>query len=395
MMEETNYITENGLITREQLLKLAGVHSNNCISIFIPTERAGGPVDTGQGQLRLKNRLKEVRNILEEQGLSEKEKNELLHPVEELLEDDLFWRNQSDGLAVFTDGNELHIYTLPVHFREQHYVRDHYYILPVIPFFNDDGRYYLLALSMQQVRLFECSKHFIEEVFVEDLTPGRLEDVVGYDYEQKSLQNRTGHGGDSGAMFHGQGSGKDDKGIEKEKFIRAVDDGVMQVIKDQKVPLVLACVDEYYPVYKKITSYGHLFEEHVNGNPDELDPLELHEESSFLLEEYFMNVRQEKEQVLRDASAGSKVSSDPDEIVRAAVDRRIDTLFIEEEKDLFGIYDMEKRTVELASPGERSYQASLYNLAAVHTLINGGEVFIATPGEMPLEGTELNALLRY
>ncbi len=394
-MEETDYSTENGLITREQFLKLAGVHSNNCVSVFIPTERAGGPVDTGQGQLRLKNRLKEVRNILDEQGLSEKEKKELLDPVEELLEDDLFWRNQSDGLAVFTDGNELHIFTLPVHFRGQHYVRDHYYILPVVPFFNDDGMYYLLALSMQQVKLYECSKHFIEEISVEDLTPGRLEDVVGYDYEQKSLQNRTGQGGDSGAMFHGQGSGKDDKGIEKEKFIRAVDEGVMQVIKDQKAPLVLACVDEYYPVYKKITSYTHLFDEHVGGNPDELDPLLLHEESWFLVEEQFMNARMEKEKALRDASAGSKVSTDPAEIVPAAVDRRIDTLFIEEEKDLFGIYDMEKRTVELAAPGERSYQASLYNLAAAHTLLNGGEVFMASSEEMPLEGTELNALLRY
>lgn len=394
-MEKTKYSNDSGLMTHKQLLELAGAHGRNCVSIFIPTERAGGPVDTGQGQIRLKNSLKELNNILEEEGLSAKEKRVILDPVKELLDDDQFWRNQSDGLAIYTDGKEMQTFTLPVHFRQQTYVRDHYYMLPVIPFFNDDGIFYILSVSMQHVKLYECSKHFIEEVVVEDLTPGRLEDVVGYDYEQKSLQNRSGQGGDSGAMFHGQGSGIDDKGMEKEKFFRAVDAGVMKVLKDEKAPLVLACVDEYYPVYQKVTSYGHLFDENISGNPDELDPLELHEDGWFLVEGYFRKTRAEKSQSLRNSSAGHKASSDLREIIMAAVDRRIDTVFIEEEKDLFGIYDMEQRSIELAEPGERSYQASLYNLAAVHTLLNGGEVFIVDDGEMPMEGSELNALFRY
>jgi hypothetical protein len=394
-MEETKYLTESGLMTREQLLKLAGAHGKNCVSIFIPTERAGGPVDAGHGQLRLKNSIKEVGNILDEEGVSAKEKKEILGPVEKLLEDDLFWRNQSDGLAVYTDGNELHTFTLPVHFRQRTYVRDHYYMLPVVPYFNDDGIFYILSVSMQHVKLYECTKHSIGEIVVDDLTPGRLEDVVGYDFEQKSLQNRSGQGGESGAMFHGQGAGKDDKGIEKEKFFRAVDNGVMQVLKDQKAPLVLACVDEYFPVYEKVTSYAHLFEEHISGNPDEMDPLDLHEDGWLLVEEHFLKTRQEKMHALRDASAGPKASSDVREIIPAAADRRIDTLFIEEEKDLFGIYNMENRNVELAEPGDRSYQSSLYNLAAVHTLLSGGSVFISDAEEMPLKGTELNALLRY
>lgn len=394
-MEETKYSADTGLMTREQLLQLAGLHGSNCVSIFIPTERAGNSVDAGHGQLRLKNNLKEVGNILDEEGLSAKKKKEILGPLDKLLEDDQFWRNQSDGLAVYTDGKKTHTFTLPVHFKPQVYVKDHYYMLPVIPYFNDDGIFYLLSVSMQHVKLYECSKHFIEEIVVDDLTPGRLEDVVGYDFEQKSLQNRSGQGGESGAMFHGQGAGKDDKGMEKEKFFRAVDTGVMQVLKAQKAPLVLACVDEYYPVYEKVTSYAHLFEKHISGNPDEMDPLELHDEGWLLLEDHFRKVREEKKHALRDASAGPKASSDAREIIPAAVDRRVDTLFIEAEKDLFGIYDMENRTVELAAPGDRSYQASLYNLAAVHTLLNGGEVYIAGEDEMPLQGTELNALLRY
>ncbi|MCA1747834.1 MAG: hypothetical protein LC655_09070, partial [Bacteroidales bacterium] len=221
------------------------------------------------------------------------------------------------------------------------------------------------------------------------------EDVVGYDFEQKSLQHRSGQDGESGAMFHGHGAGKDDKGIEKEKFFRAVDEGVMKVLNDEKAPLLLACVDEYYPVYKKVTKYENLFETHISGNPDESEPLQLHEEGWLLVEDHFMQERKQKVKLLQDESAGAKASADIREIIPAAVDGRIDTLFIEEGKDLFGIYDLQKREVELAEPDDRLYHASLYNLAAVQTLIKGGRVFLAPAEEMPVQATELNALLRY
>jgi len=41
------------------------------------------------------------------------------------------------------------------------------------------------------------------------------------------------------------------------------------------------------------------------------------------------------------------------------------------------------------------YFTSLFNMATVHTLRNGGSVFLAEPGEMPMKDTEINALLRY
>jgi len=394
-MKEKVYSAENGLMTRDEFMKLAEAHNTNCVSIYIPTERAGGPVDAGEGQIRLKNSLKEVREILEEKDLNKKEIAMILDPVEALLDEVQFWRNQSDGLAIYADGEHTEYFTLPEHFRQQTYVSDHFYMLPVIPYFNDDGKYYLLALSAQNVGLYECTRHTITEIDVSDVTPGRLEDTVGYDYEDKSLQNRTGQGGDSGAMFHGQGSGKDDKGVETEKFFREVDQGIRKVLNDEKAPLVLACVDEYYPVYKKVSSWPNLFDEHVSGNPDESDPLLLHEESWLLVEEEFRKERQEKAERVQQESAGKKASTDVREIIPAAVDGRIDTLFIGERADLFGIYDMEQRRVELAEPGDRMYHASLYNLAAVNTFKNSGQVFMSPGEEMPIGETELDALLRY
>ena len=132
---------------------------------------------------------------------------------------------------------------------------------------------------------------FITEVYVEDLVPEKLEEVVGYDFQHKSLQFRSGQGGSAGAMFHGQGAGKDDKDAEVEKFFRAVDKGLMKLIKDENAPLILACVDHYQPIYAKITDYPNLFHQNIGGNHEETDPLLLHEMAWSLVEGYFQQQR--------------------------------------------------------------------------------------------------------
>ncbi len=386
---------EDGIMSWKQFMELSNVHSNNCISIYFPTHRAGEPVDSGEGQLRLKNSLQSVNKILEERGINSREIQNIVGPVEELLDEIHFWRNQSDGLAIFSDGETMQYFTLPVHFDEQIYISDHYLLLPIIPYFNDDGIFYLLPLSLQMVNLYECSRHSITEIITKGETPERLEDIVGYDFEQTSLQHRSGQGGKEDVMYHGQGAGKDDKKKETEKFFRAVDAAVLKLLGDDKAPLVLACVDEHYSLYKKITSYSNLTDGHVSGNPDESEVLTLHEEAWSLVEDQFRKQRESRKKQFQDQSATGKAVTDIRKIIPAAVDGRIDTLFMEEGKDLFGIYDETKRKIELAEPGNRLYQVSLFNLAALHVLSKGGRVFLSSAEEMPIKETEMNALLRY
>jgi hypothetical protein len=312
-----------------------------------------------------------------------------------LLDDVHFWRNQSDGLAIFLQGEEMQYYTLPIYFEEYVYVADHYYLTPVIPFFNDDGKFFILALSLQHAKFYECSRHAITEVYIVDLVPERMEDVVGYDYQEKSLQHRSGQGGEAGAMFHGQGAGKDDSQQETEKFFRAVDAGLMKLIRKDDAPLILTCVDHHYPVYEGNTAYQNLFEGHISGNPEHSDPMMLHEKAWMLVEDYFRQTRKMKTNDFRDLSTSGRTASSLIDIIPASVDGRVDTMFICRGKDRYGRYDQEKRLVIVdKDPGEL-YQTSLYNMAAVNTLRNGGRVYLSDPDHMPLKDTDINALMRY
>lgn len=393
-MSTSEYLTRNGLMSEEQFKELASMHGSNCVTIYLPTYRAGEEVDQGLGQLKLKNALKSLKTKWDRLDLSKNEIKENSTPLEELLDDVHFWRNQSDGLAIFLHEGIMKIFTLPVHFSETLYLSDHFYMLPVIPFFNDNGRFFLLTLSSNNVSLYECTKHSIEEVYITDTVPRKLEDVVGYDYEDTNLQFRSGHGGDAGAMFHGQGSGKDDKSIEIEKFFRSVDSGLMKIIKDSMTPLVLACVKQYHPVFKKVSSYGNLFDDFIEGNPDQEDPLILHEKACDIVKEYFRKQRKSKTRLFRKESAGGKSKTAIEEIIPAAVDGRIDTLFIQQGKDQRGFYDPRNRTT-VVQENNSILDSSLFNLAALQTLGNSGHVFLSGPDEMPVKDTWINALLRY
>ena len=98
--------------------------------------------------------------------------------------------------------------------------------------------------------------------------------------------------------------------------------------------------------------------------------------------------------MLRDLSSYGKTSFDLNDIIPAAIDGRIDVLFIQNEKDKFGLYDKVNRSL-IVDENIKTNQASLYNLAAVQTWLKGGHVYLVEKDEMPLERTSINALFRY
>ncbi|MFN7119717.1 MAG: hypothetical protein ACK4TA_23175, partial [Saprospiraceae bacterium] len=88
-------------IKKNEFANLADYHGNHCISIFLPTHRKGMEVNEEQDRIKLKNMVQEVSNMLAERGLTPQAVTQRLEPVQALLADGLFWRQQLDGLAIF------------------------------------------------------------------------------------------------------------------------------------------------------------------------------------------------------------------------------------------------------------------------------------------------------
>jgi len=388
-------INLKAMLNKKQFETLANFHGPECVTVFMPTHRAGQEVNEGQDQILLKKQLKTIARELESRGFNEREIDEYLHAGRELLKETYLWRNLSDGLALFVGKDFFQYYTVPLHFEEFIYISDHFYLRPLIPLFTGDGRFFLLTVTLNGVKFYEGSRDSLTQVYVKNLTPARLEEVVGYDYEQKSLNYRTGQSGDvAGGMFHGHGEGKEDRKDEIKRFLRAVNDGLMEMLHDEDAPMVVACVDYLFPIFREVNNYPYLLNQPVAGNPEHWGVGALHEKSWEVVRPVFEKILEEKKENFNNLLATDRTSYHIEEIVPDAVHGRVDTLFIRDRGDIYGVFDPAENKVEV-DEARKLPSASLLNLAAVKTFLQGGKVFLLEAEEMPVPEAIVNALMRY
>jgi hypothetical protein len=378
----------------DQFKNLAQINKPHCISIFIPTHRMGKEVMEMHDQKNLKNRLKEVREELDTYQLDKKKADQLLKPIETLVEDNGFWKHQSDGLAIFRNNDHFLHFTIPVYFDEFTYVNDHFYLKPLLPYINDDDKFYLLALSLSGAKLFEGFPHRIDELESEDLFPERPEEVLGYDFKEKNLQFRSGQAGNKQAMYHGHGKGKEDEKSEIIKYFRDINEGVMKILKTKRVPLLIAAVDYLIPLYREVNSYKYLEQEFIAGNPEHEDPVLLHEKAREILKVHFNRKPSEKASAFEQALSDAKASYREEEIVPGAINQKVDTLFIRNGEELWGVFDKNTNAIVIRNE-KRGQNSCLLNMAAIHTILNNGSAYLLDAEKMPEPNSKLNAIFRF
>jgi hypothetical protein len=211
----------------------------------MPTHRAGP--DTRQDPIRLKNLLTEAEEGLIATGMRPTIARDTLAPVRELQEDYEFWQHQSSGLAVFVEGDFLRTYRLPLRMPELAVVTPRFHLKPLLPVFTNDLLFYVLAISMNDVRCFECTPFDETLLSIPDM-PDSMADALWADDREKSLQFRSfsSTGGGDVAMYHG--SSEVDKRNELLRYFQRVDPPLVQFLGDTQAPLVLAAVDYLVPI---------------------------------------------------------------------------------------------------------------------------------------------------
>ncbi|BDA70339.1 hypothetical protein RIVM261_066330 [Rivularia sp. IAM M-261] len=387
-------------ITREEIKSLLEQPKQNSISIYMPTHPAGPEVR--QDPIRFKNLIKEAEARLIEAGLEEQEANALLKKAHE-LDNAEFWEELGErGLAIFISNDTFRYYAVPLEFDELVVVTDRFHVKPLLRMLNANGRFYILTLSQKEVKFFEATRYSIEEVEVENM-PKSLDEALNYDEDAKDGQFRiaTSKGGTANAAvqpgsFHGQGSPDQDKHqVDILQFFYLIDGALHDKLHEDTAPLVLAGVEYLLPLYRSASSYKHVLEEGITGNVKIESPQELHAQAWTIVEPYF---HQSQQQVLERfhelyGSNSGKASNNIKEIVSAAYYHRIDSLLVAVGEQQWGLFDPSSETVYL-HPEEEAGDEDLLDLAAAHTLLNGGTVYAVEPQEVPYS-TPVAAIFRY
>ena len=383
-------------LSREDLRYLHESAEPPCVSIYLPTHRAGA--ETQQNPIRFKNLLKQAEEKLRAGGW-EDHVEEVLGASRRLVDDFDFWQHQRDGLAVFLAPGVEKRFRLQRSFEELAIVGERFHFGPLLPFLTGDGKFHILALSQKRVRLLEATRDSVHELDLHDI-PESLQDAVGYDWEERSLQFHSGTAGNTGpaggrrrAMFHGQNVGEENEQEEIQKFLHLVDNGVRKLLQNHEEPLVLAGVEYVRAMYRQGSHYPNLVEAGVDGNPDSLSSEELRKKAWPAVEPEFHRAEEQARESYDRLAGGEKVATEIEEIVPAGHDGRVDTLFVAVDEHRWGTWDPDSRRVETHESPENGYE-DLLDRAALDTLLHGGSVFAVERDAVPGAGA-VAAVYRY
>lgn len=380
------------LLTIDDIRELIEKQERWCVSIYLPTHRAGK--ETGQDSIRLKNLLSEAGQRLAAGGYRLPDIQEMLEPAQKLINDAIFWRNQGDGLALFLFRDFVRSFRLPLKFEELIVVTDRFYTKPLLPLLSGDGRFFILALSQNEVRLLQGSRHSISDIELEQV-PSSLEEALKYDDPEKQLQfhTKTGGPGKRAAIFHGHGVGIDEAKDNILRYFRQIDKGLHEILKQETSPLVLSGVEYLFPLYRRASSYQHILDRGIPGNPEEMSPEDLHKSAWAVVEPLFRKAEEEAAARYRSLLDSGKSSHDITKIVPASFYRKIDVLFVALGIQQWGAFDPERNVVYLHAEAEL-HDEDLLDFAAVHTLINGGTIYALNQESLP-DTSPIAAIYRY
>jgi hypothetical protein len=371
-------------LTREDIKTLIETQEEWCVSLFMPTVRAGAEVQ--QNPIRFKNLLRTAEERLSELGVRVPDIESLLKPAQGILDNPDLWRGNSDGLAVFAAAGQLKYYYLPTRFEELVLVERRFHIKPLLPLLHSEGRFYVLALSQDHVRLLEGTRYSVNAIEMLQL-PANLADALQYDETRKVF--RTGGGA---AVY---GGGEVEFKLDILRYFQIIDHGLRELLAGQRAPLILAGVDFLLPLYREANTYNHLLAEGLTGNPENLSAKDLHQRAWQLVRPYFEQTQREY-QALYVGLAGredGRASDNLKQIIQADHDGRVEALFVPHGVQLWGVYRAHSQNVHV-HPSYQPGDQDLLDLAAARTFINNGVVYVVDPPDMPL-GKEVAAVFRY
>lgn len=364
---------------------LLRVGTTPCISIYLPTHKRG--METKQNGIRFKNQLRRCRELLQKHGLSEVEAKALLRPGTDALADAPFWKHLQRGLAFFMAPDFFRALILPIECREHVHIGTQFYIKPLVSLLNTENRFFLLALSRGQAKLYEADRWGMEEIAIPEAPPD-LETFLQYDETQEHVQRHTtpiGKTDGSASMFHGQGNVADERAHKRrvDEYVKAVKNAVEKHIGADGRPLVLVAPEYVQAVYRDTSRYHHLLDESIQRTPDPLSESELYEAVQGVVRPHFEQIARDRLGNYQDLLATEHASDRIEQIISAAQQGRVQTLLVDPT-----VSDTKSSRVSFES-GEEPL-----NLAVRHTLTHGGDVYAVDRQAMPSR-SPAGAIFRY
>lgn len=320
-------------VTQSAIDSLLKQQNEKVVSVYLPTHRHPSPPNMQEDQTRFKNLIREAHDTWRQKYNNDN----IADVVAQLLDkiDDLdFWRQATEGMAVFFNTKDVTIHHLPIECEERICVADVYDITPILALVAYDQPYYVLALAMHNSRLFRGDMYGIESVDI--AFPKSPEDALNID-EMFNNSNtvrspQTGSSGINDVISpHGQGDSSGAGREERLQYFRIIDDLLIHSSEiDTSLPILIAGTESEAGDFKALSKSHVILRSFIHGNYTAISPQEIHAAAWPIIRRELGDA--ETEQAIdhyQEGRGAHKSSQNIDDIFVAAEQGRVDTLMID------------------------------------------------------------------
>jgi hypothetical protein len=366
------------LPTAQEIKALNKERADACVSIYLQTTPVSQNSDASR--IQLVNLARQAREQLVAKDFDKRRMASLMEQFDDLADDQDFWQEQANSLALLATPDSLRSYRLASKLSDTVQVSDRFHLKPLLRSITFPHSAFVLALSENAVRLVEVSAGLAPVTVAIAGMPKSAASSVG----KSTLNDRAPSGRIQGA---------EGQNVRFRQYARQVNAALRAVLAGRDTPLILAATGRLSSVFRSVNSYPHLLAEGIDDSPERITDAQLADASRPLLDaSYQREVASLRDLYAKRADQG-RATSDLSDAGRAATFGAIEALMVDIDKVVPGQINEETGAITFVeNPDANTY--GVIDEIAGRALANGARVLGVPQADLP-GGSDLAAILRY
>ncbi len=298
------------------------------ISLYMPTHRKSP--DNKKDSILFKNLILEAEYALAGR-YHRRDWEPVVAHLRRILGEADFWNRSMDGLAVLADREGYVFFRLEETLQKKLVVEKHFYILPLLRYYDPTGMAYLIDLSKDRIGFYRVGHNALVAVEQDEIKTSFPE--LFDDFDANSTLNFGGYAG-GGIAYHGHRSKPEEQEKDREKYFRYLDRKLANFLGDKDATVILSGIPSNLSAFKKVAKSGFYTKTSIEKPLDSMSHNEkINAVRSILKPQYDKAIRALEERYKRQEAQG-KLCVGLEQVATQAAAGRVEILLLSEDHGL-------------------------------------------------------------
>lgn len=364
--------------TAMEFESLVRTRADACVSIYLKTT----PISqhTTGSRTELGNYIAEAGKQLLDAGTDKRVVTMLTESLEDLAEDDDFWRLQANSLAILATSDKLKTFRLANGVTPMVQVSDRFHLKPLLRAITVPQSAMVLALSENGVRLVQVHP---------DLPPS----PVAIRELPRDAASAVGTANINSRSASGRIQGAEGQNVRLRQYARRVDEALRAVLSGRSTPLILAATGRLASLFPSVCSYPHLAEQYIEDSGSRLSDAELAEGARPILDKLYAEELDRCHATYDKLTGEGRATTELSDVARAATFGGISTLLVDVDAVIPGRIDEDTGLITYAD-AESAESYGVVDEIVGRAILTGARVLGVRQADLP-NNAELAAILRF